>query len=93
MLAGYQVRILVYPGRQNIWPRARLPTGSARTRGRAFEMRINFDDFNKGVRTAFDQRMRVQRVRKLRNIFRASSHRPSLPKPALAAVGVALPWH
>ena len=43
-------------------------------------MRINFDDFNKGVRTAFDQRMRVQRVRKLRNIFRASSS----PKPAQA---------
>ena len=32
----------------------------------------NFHDFNKDVRTAFDQRMRVQRVRKLRNIFRAA---------------------
>ena len=32
VLAGYQVRTLVYPGRQNIWPRARLPTvrGSAK---------------------------------------------------------------
>ena len=45
----------------------------------------NFEDFNQAVRAAFDQRMRVQRVRSLRKAFRAGSSR----KPALATVALA----
>ena len=45
----------------------------------------NFDEFNQSVRIAFDGRMRVQRVRKLRKAFRAGSS----PKPALGAEALA----
>ena len=45
----------------------------------------NFDEFNQSVRIAFDGRMRVQRVRKLRKAFRAGLS----PKPALGAEALA----